>query len=203
MKQIISAIFAGIVLVFCSAFPAHSGWDPNKPETATSQDFLDYEVAQAVADFKNSDPSMDVFFEKAYGFAVFPSVAKGAAGIGGAYGKGKVYAKGILVGTTSLMQFTLGLQLGGQTYSEIIFFEDQASLDLFKYGNFEFGAQASAVAVSAGVSADTDYSRGVAVFTLAKGGLMFEASLGGQKFSFEPVNPGAPQEKVPDATEKE
>ena len=86
------------------------------------------------------------------------------------------------------MQFTLGLQLGGQTYREIIFFENKTALDLFEYGNFEFGAQVSAVAATAGVSADTDYSRGVAVFTIAKGGLMFEASVGGQKFTFEPLN---------------
>ncbi len=187
MKKSISVVFLGLFLVFFSSFSAHSGWDPDKGEAAADQDIQDQDVAQAIADFKNSDPSMDKFFKKAYGFAIFPSVGKGGIGIGGAYGEGKVFSKGILVGTTSLMQFTLGLQLGGQTYREIIFFENQMALDLFKYGNFEFGAQVSAVAVTAGVSADTDYSSGVAVFTLAKGGLMFEASIGGQKFSFESI----------------
>ncbi|MCG6878878.1 MAG: hypothetical protein LJE96_06985 [Deltaproteobacteria bacterium] len=188
MKQLISVIFLSIILLAFPLGSARSGWDPNESQTAKDQNIQDHEVAQAIADFKNSDPSMEVFFQKAYGFAIFPSVGKGGIGIGGAYGKGKVYSQGRLVGTTSLTQFTLGLQLGGQAYREIIFFEDKVALDLFKYGKFEFGAQASAVAVTAGVSADSDYSGGVAVFTLAKSGLMFEASLGGQKFSFEPVN---------------
>ena len=187
MKQLISIIFVSIVLLVFPLCSAYSGWDPNVSATANEQNIQDPQVAQAISDFKNSDPSMEVFFQKAYGFAIFPSVGKGGIGLGGAYGKGKVYSQGSLVGTTSLMQFTLGLQLGGQAYREIIFFEDKVALDLFKYGKFEFGAQASAVAATAGVSADSDYSNGVAVFTLAKSGLMFEASLGGQKFSFEPV----------------
>ena len=188
MKQIIVATFAVTALVLLSITPVHAGWDPNKSETTSDQNIQDQEVQQAIADFKNSDPSMKVFFEKAYGFSIFPSVGKGGVGIGGAYGEGKVYSKGVLNGTSSLMQFTLGLQLGGQVYREIIFFEDKMALDLFKYGNFEFGAQVSAVAATAGVSANTDYSNGVAIFTLAKSGLMFEASVGGQKFSFEPLN---------------
>ena len=188
MKLVILATFVSVLLTVLSAASAHSGWDPNKAETAANQNIQDHEVAQAIADFKNSDPGMDAFFEKAYGFAVFPTVGKGGAGIGGAYGKGKVYRQGGLEGTSTLMQLTLGLQLGGQTYREIIFFENKTALDLFEYGNFEFGAQASAVAATAGVSADTDYNRGVAVFTIAEGGLMFEASVGGQKFTFEPLN---------------
>ena len=165
----------------------YAGWNPNSAETASEQKVEDPEVAQAIADFRNSAPSMEKFFQEAYGFAIFPSVGKGGAGIGGAYGKGKVYSKGILVGITTLMQFTLGLQLGGQAYREIIFFQNKTTLDFFKNGNFEFGAQASAVAATAGVSADTDYNNGVAVFTLTKGGLMFEASIGGQKFSFDKI----------------
>jgi len=187
MKRIFMTTLFVSTLYVLSATWACAGWDPNKSETASDQNYQDQEVQQAIADFKNSDPSMKVFFEKAYGFAVFPSVGKGGVGIGGAYGEGKVYEKGVLNGKSSLMQFTLGLQLGGQVYREIIFFEDKTALDLFKYGNFEFGAQASAVAATAGVSADTDYSNGVAIFTLAKSGLMFEASVGGQKFSFEPL----------------
>jgi lipid-binding SYLF domain-containing protein len=188
MKQVIMAIFAVTTLMVLSIASAQAGWDPNKSETAENQNIQDYEVQQAIADFRNSDPSMKDFFEKAYGFAIFPTVGKGGVGIGGAYGEGKVYSKDVLIGTSSLMQFTFGFQLGGQVYREIIFFENKTAFDLFKYGNFEFGAQVSAVAATAGVSADTDYSDGVAIFTLAKSGLMFEASVGGQKFSFEPLN---------------
>ncbi len=188
MKQVMMAALVVTTLVVLSITSAHAGWNPYKSETAANQNIQDHEVAQAIADFKNSDPSMKAFFEKAYGFAIFPTVGKGGLGIGGAYGKGKVYSKGVLNGTSSLMQFTVGFQLGGQVYSEIIFFENKRALDLFKYGNFEFGAQVSAVAATAGASANTDYSNGVAIFTIAKGGLMFEASVGGQKFSFEPLN---------------
>lgn len=188
MKQVITAALVAATLVVLSISSVHAGWNPYKSETAANQNIQDHEVAQTIADFKNNDPSLKVFFEKAYGFAVFPTVGKGGVGIGGAYGEGKVYSQGVLNGTSSLMQFTFGFQLGGQVYSEIIFFEDKRALDLFKYGNFEFGAQVSAVAATAGASANTDYSNGVAVFTIAKGGLMFEASVGGQKFSFEPLN---------------
>ena len=125
------------------------------------------------------------FRAKAYGYAVFPTVGKGGIGIGGAYGTGRVYERGRYIGRSNLAQLTIGFQLGGQAYSEIIFFRDKAALDDFTNGNFELGAQASAVAATAGASADADYSDGVAVFTMAKGGLMYEASIGGQKFSFK------------------
>lgn len=170
--------------------PAHAGWNPFKdkedPEAQTGDN---YKVKEAIANFKNTDPSMQVFFDKAHGYAIFPTVGKGGIGIGGAYGKGEVYEKGRMIGTTSLTQVTIGLQLGGQAYSEIIFFKDKATLNDFTGGNFEFSAQASAVAATAGASADADYSNGVAVFTIAKGGLMYEASVGGQKFSFTPNQP--------------
>lgn len=139
-----------------------------------------------IGEFKKKDKKLDNFFKQAYGYAVFPSVGKGAIGIGGAHGNGVVYEKGKPIGDTSLTQVTIGFQLGGQAYSEIIFFKDKKTLDDFKNGNFELGAQASAVAVTAGASADANYEKGVAVFTMAKGGLMYEASVGGQKFSFDP-----------------
>ena len=163
-----------------------AGWNPLAREKASEQPAENIKAAEAIANFKNRDPSMQVFFDKAYGYAIFPTVGKGGMGIGGAYGKGEVYEKGRLVGYTSLTQVTIGFQLGGQAYSEIIFFKDKATLDHFKSGNFAFSAQASAVAATAGASADADYSNGVAVFTMAKGGLMYEASVGGQKFSFTP-----------------
>lgn len=145
------------------------------------------------------------FFNKSYGYAVLPTIGKGGIGIGGAYGTGRVYAKGEYVGDTSMTQITVGFQLGGQAYSQIIFFEDKRAFDEFTGGNFEFGAQATAVAITAGASAQattggtgagasgtqshattaSEYQKGMAVFTVAKGGLMYEASVGGQKFSYK------------------
>jgi lipid-binding SYLF domain-containing protein len=184
MKKLL--ISTGIALSLVAA-PGYAGWNPFKDdEKAESQPAENYKTKEAIANFKNADPSMKVFFDKAYGYAIFPTVGKGGIGIGGAYGKGEVYAHGKMIGTTSLTQVTIGLQLGGQAYSEIIFFKDKGTLDNFTAGNFEFSAQMSAVAATAGASADADYSNGVAVFTIAKGGLMYEASVGGQKFSFTP-----------------
>lgn len=177
-----------ITLLMTLAAPAQAGWNPFRSESSEQdKNVKDPDVAVAITNFRNKDASMKTFFDKAYGFAIFPTVGKGGIGVGGAYGKGEVYAQGKLVGRSSLTQLTFGFQLGGQAYSEIIFFRDQAALRNFQSGNFEFGAQASAVAVTAGASADADYDNGVAIFTLAKGGLMYEASVGGQKFSYESV----------------
>ncbi len=186
MKKLIFISFTVIFFTVASLAPVYAGWNPFKKEKAEDQKMKNRKVAEAIANFKNKDPNMKVFFEKAYGYAVFPTVAKGGFGIGGAYGKGEVFKKGKLIGYSSLTQLTIGFQLGGQAYSEIIFFKDKKTLDDFKDGNFEFGAQASAVAVTAGVSADADYNNGVAIFTIVKGGLMYEASVGGQKFSYDP-----------------
>ena len=171
---------------------------------AYAQAFAD-STADAIKVFREAGQS-GAFFEKCYGYAVFPTIGKGGIGIGGAHGKGKVYAGGKYVGDTSMTQVTVGFQLGGQAYREIIFFEDKGAFDAFTSGNFEFGAQASAVAITAGASAQAgttgttagasttqkeattaaNYSNGVAVFTVAKGGLMYEASIGGQKFKYTP-----------------
>lgn len=140
------------------------------------------------------------FFEQAYGYAVFPTVGKGGIGIGGAYGQGRVYQSGSVTGEVSLVQLNIGFQLGGQTYSEIIFFQDKNAFDKFTSGSFSFGAQASAVAIAVGASAQAGsngssanaahlqseamYTLGMAVFTMTKGGLMYEASIGGQKFTY-------------------
>jgi len=97
-----------------------------------------------------------------------------------------VFEQGVVIGSTSLTQLTFGFQWGGQAYSEVIFFQNKTALDDFKNGNYELGAQVSAVAITAGASSNADYDNGVAVFTLAKGGLMYEASVGGQKFKFKP-----------------
>ncbi len=185
MKKFVLLLWLSGFVGICAASSASAGWKPSSTETAEEQKVADMEVAEVIVEFKKSDPAMMAFFDKAYGYAVFPTVAKAGIGIGAAHGTGKVYEKGALIGKATLTQLTIGFQLGGQAYSEIIFFEDAVALARFKGGNFEFGAQASAVAVTAGASANADYSNGVAIFTRAKGGLMYEASVGGQKFSFE------------------
>jgi lipid-binding SYLF domain-containing protein len=145
------------------------------------------DAAAVLAKFKEKDPGFEKVFHEAHGYAVFPTVGKGAIGIGGAHGKGDVFERGVLIGTTSLTQVTIGFQLGGQAYSEVILFKDKTALDDFKRGNFELDAQASAVALTARASRDLAYNRGVAIVTMGKGGLMYEASVGGQKFSFKPL----------------
>lgn len=146
------------------------------------------EKAQAViAKFKQEKPELAKFFNNARGYAVYPSVGKGAIGIGGAHGNGFVYEGGKLIGKSSLTQVTIGLQLGGQAYSEIVFLEDKAAMDSFKKGKIKLDGQASAVAVTARAGLDLAYRNGVAIVTMAKGGLMYEASVGGQEFSFHPL----------------
>jgi lipid-binding SYLF domain-containing protein len=183
-KSVAAAILAGLFTIMAVA-PAGAGWNPLKKDKAEDQKEDDTEIAEAIAEFKAEDPDMQVFFNEAYGYAIFPSVGKGAVGIGGAYGSGRVYEKGREIGTTKLTQVTVGFQLGGQAYREIIFFQDKSALDDFTSGNFEFSAQASAVALTSGVAKDAAYSDGVAIFTIEKGGLMYEAAIGGQKFSFD------------------
>ena len=143
-------------------------------------------VEEAIKEFKDKDSGMKAFFSEAYGYAVFPSVGKGGIGVGAAHGNGIVFEKGKAVGETTLNQASIGLQLGGQSYSEAIFFKDKAAYDRFIGGKFKFAAQVSAVAATEGASADAPYQEGVAVFTLTKGGLMYEAAVGGQKFKFKP-----------------
>ena len=148
---------------------------------------LEQEIDLAIDDFIDEDRGMRAWFEDSYGYAIFPNVGKGGIGVGGAYGEGLVYELGDAIGTSALTQATIGFQLGGQSYQQVIFFEDVRALEVFISGDFEFGAQASAVAATAGASADADFNRGMATFTAQNGGLMYEASLGGQKFSFRPL----------------
>lgn len=142
----------------------------------------------AITAFKAMDSKVGNLFSTAYGYAVFPSIGKGAIGIGGAGGKGIVYKQGQMIGGSNMTQVTIGLQLGGQEYSEVIFFQNADALDRFINKKFQLAAQASAVALKSGASANAKYTDGVAVFTMAKGGLMYEASVGGQKFKFIPAN---------------
>lgn len=168
------------------------------PATARADDYAD-----TVQLFKNAGQS-GTFFEKAYGYAVFPTVGKGGLVLGGARGKGRVYAQGKYTGDTTLTQVSVGFQAGGQAYSQIVFFEDERAYREFTSGEFGFGAGVSAVAITAAASATAsttgnsagisggkkdaattgEYFKGMAVFTIAKGGLMYEAALAGQKFSY-------------------
>ena len=167
-----------VVVILALSIPLYAGWNAK-----SSTDNLS-EAKITIDKFKDSDPAMDRFFSKAYGYAVFSNVGKGGMGIGAAYGKGLLYEQGDIVGSTTLKQLSIGFQLGGQAYSEIIFFKSKRDLENFKSGNFELGATASAVVVTTGASADADYSDGVAIFTLPKGGLMYEATVAGQKFTY-------------------
>ena len=135
-----------------------------------------------IKEFKSADKGLNKFFNGSYGYAVFPSIGKGAIGVGGAHGNGILYKSGSPVKKTSMSQVSVGFQWGGQSYQEIIFLEDQRAYDNYVEGKTKLAAQASAVAVTAGASADAAYNDGVAIFTAVNGGLMYEASVGGQKF---------------------
>ncbi|MBO8204841.1 YSC84-related protein [Prochlorococcus marinus] len=125
------------------------------------------------------------YFKEAVGYAVFPNVGKVGIGIGGARGNGEVFEKHKVIGSASLTQLSIGFQLGAQAFSQIIFFQNKSDLNRFTKGNFEFDASASAALITGGANASADYSNGAAVFTFSKGGLMYEASIGGQKFSYQ------------------
>lgn len=138
--------------------------------------------AESIKEFKKTNNKIDKYFSSAYGYAVFPSIGKGGLGVGGATGNGTIYKGGAVVGDCKMSQLTIGFQAGGQSYAEVIFFKNKDAFDRFTGNKFEFSAQATAVAVTEGASFDVDYRDGILVFTHAKGGLMFEASVGGQKF---------------------
>jgi lipid-binding SYLF domain-containing protein len=176
MKKLLLTLIS-LSLFFAAAIA--QAWEPD------TSDKLELSVAQALIRAKEQDPTLAKWFDTAYAYAVFPRVGKGGIGIGGAHGKGIVIHGDTTVGDTSLSQVTLGLQLGGQVYSQFIMFKDKTAFNHFTRGNYEMGAQASAVAITAGASADANYDGGVAVFTLPDGGLMFEASIGGQKFKYK------------------
>lgn len=142
------------------------------------------DAQNAKAEFIKADQPIENWFNKAYAYVIFPNVGKGAVGVGAAAGNGILYEQGKPVGSASMKQLSIGAQAGGQAYREIIFFENKTALDRFKAGNFEFAAQVSAVALTSGASLNASYREGVAVFTQEKSGLMYEASVGGQKFDY-------------------
>ncbi len=154
-----------------------------------AEDDLKTESQQAVSSILSADPSVQKFVDESAGYAIFPSVGKGGMIVGGAHGKGLLYEKGAVTGQTSMTQASIGAQAGGQAFSEIIFFQTPQAVSDFKAGQFEMGADIGAVAVSKGAAQSANYKNGVAVFTLPKKGLMVQASVGGQKFKFEPLQP--------------
>jgi lipid-binding SYLF domain-containing protein len=146
------------------------------------------EIDDTVAQLRSTDPEIQRFFENAYGYVVFPTIGKGGLVVGAAHGTGWVYEKRQLVGEAKMTQLSIGAQAGGQSFSEVIFFRDPVSLNAFKAGKTELGAEVTAVVLKERASKDTGYDpNGMAIFVLPKGGVMAEASVGGQKFSFEPI----------------
>jgi lipid-binding SYLF domain-containing protein len=141
---------------------------------------------KALTEMIEKQPKLQSFKDKSYGYAVFPRVTKGAFGVGGAGGKGIVYKDHVPTGQSTLSQVTIGFQAGGQQYKEVIFFENAQAYEKFTNKKVKFDGQASAVAITEGGSADVAFKDGMAVFTHTSGGLMFEASIGGQHFSFKP-----------------
>ncbi|SFU20722.1 Lipid-binding SYLF domain-containing protein [Algoriphagus locisalis] len=145
---------------------------------------IESDSQDAKAAFLEDDPSMQELFDSSYGYIILPNVGKGGLGIGGAAGNGVAYQGGSKIGYAKMTQVTIGFQAGGQAYSEVVFFEDQEAFDRFKTSKVEMSAQVSAVAAASGASLNAKYVDGVAVFTRTKGGLMYEASVGGQQFKF-------------------
>ena len=159
-----------------------SGWKPSK--NFNNENKASIKTNEALKKFKRIG-RLKPYFKEAAGFAVFPNIAKAGLGFGGAIGSGEVFEDGKVIGSTTLTQLSFGFQLGGQAFSQIIFFQNKRDLDRFTDGNFEFGASASAALITEGANASVDYNNGVAVMTFSKGGLMYEASIGGQKFTFK------------------
>ena len=159
-----------------------SGWKPSK--NFNNQNKANFKTIEALKKFKRIG-RLKPYFKEAAGFAVFPNIAKAGLGIGGARGNGEVFEDGKVIGSTTVTQLSFGFQLGAQAFSQIIFFQNKRDLDRFTDGNFEFGASARAALITEGANASVDYTNGVAVMTFSKGGLMYEASIGGQKFTFK------------------
>ena len=179
MKKYLTITLAQLILIFSSLLIANA---------ATAQSGKDKDIMidcdTAKAEFLRSDALLKNLFASAYGYVILPNVGKGALVVGGASGNGIVYEKGKIVGKAKMSQVTVGFQAGGQAYRELIFFESKDALDRFKANKVEFSAQVSAVAATAGASANAKYTDGIMIYTQQKGGLMYEASVGGQKFKY-------------------
>jgi len=159
-----------------------TGWKPSK--IFNNEYKANFKTIEALKKFKRIW-RLKPYFKEAAGFAVFPNIAKAGLGFGGARGSGEVFEDGKVIGSTTVTQLSFGFQLGAQAFSQIIFFQNKKDLERFTDGNFEFEASASAALLTEGANASVDYNNGVAVMTFSKGGLMYEASIGGQKFTFK------------------
>lgn len=179
MKRVISLAASASIFLLTVMFSSAVSAQTSKKDKRLVEDCV-----EAKEDFIETDGLMKNLFNSAYGYVIFPNVGKGGIGIGGAAGNGVVYQRGAIIGKAKLTQISIGFQFGGQAYREVIFFESKDDLDRFKENKIEFSAQASAVAVTEGASANVKYREGVLIFTQQKGGLMYEASIGGQKFNF-------------------
>lgn len=194
-----------LALVACVAMPAHAGEDVTAPYKAAAENIAlekdRLSVKAAFVEFQGI-AQLAPYFKDCYGCAIFPTIGKGGFGVGGAHGKGWVFRQKQLAGSSKMTQLTVGFQVGGQAFGQVIFFEDEEAFKRFTSGNFEFGAQASAAVIVDGAQASastaggsnanvgkaqakSDYTQGMAVFTKIKGGLMYEAAIGGQKFDYE------------------
>lgn len=158
---------------------------------ALAADDLAVQSKQTIADFQSADPNLTSFMANSAGYAVFPSVGKGGLVVGGARGTGLLFENGVITGQTRLTQASIGAQAGGQTFSQIICFQNPGVVSNFKNGKFQLSADINAVAISSSVSKSLPltYTRGIAVFTMPRSGLMVQAAVGGQRFSFEPLVP--------------
>ena len=174
---IVSKMFMIVSIMVCSlsAIAQVGGWNPE----------LQNEAKEALNEMLEKTPKLQSYKDNAFGYVVFPKITKAGLGIGGAAGSGVVYQNNEAIGSSKLKQASFGLQAGGQQYSEVIFFENKEAFEHFTNGNLKFDAQASAVAINAGASIDVAYKNGVAVFTYTLGGLMYEASIGGQHFTYK------------------
>lgn len=176
IRNLILLAVAGLLLSACATAP---GSNSGRQDLRANAD-------QALQTARYTDSTLAPVLNSAVGYAVYPSVGKGAVGVGGAYGRGILYENGAATGYTDLSQATIGFQLGGQKYTEILVFNQQQALDRFKFGELTFTSQATAVALKSGSGANAKFKDGVAVFTMGEQGLMFEASIGGQNFSYQP-----------------
>jgi lipid-binding SYLF domain-containing protein len=182
MRALLALSAMTVVMLVTSVMPANAGWEPGKKQGEVQR------AQDTIAAFKKLDPSLDKFFKKAYAYAVFPSIKKGGFIFGGAGGKGIVFNNaGAIVGKVTVSQFTAGAQIGGQKYSEVIFFGTKEAFEKLTQNKLEFAAQATAVAATAGAGKNANYSNGVAIFSMHKAGFMAEAVIGGQQFEFTPA----------------
>jgi lipid-binding SYLF domain-containing protein len=177
MKKVVFIIIPCLMLLLM-------GGCSTMPKTDEAKAVLTTEVTSAVSLFKETDPGINRFFEKSYGYAVLPKVFKGGIWLGGAGGRGEVFEQNKMVGYCRMSQATLGFTFGGEYFREIVFFRDKEDLDKFKAEEYTFSAQVTGVALSAGAAAKADYKSGTAVFVMTDVGLMVDASLGGQKFNY-------------------